>query len=183
MTSHRTVLTALVGLLVCAPAASAQPQSWDKQLSASRRFIVLEAFGGAAVLDKETGLVWERTPGDLNGDGLLNASDDKNWSNALYHCTSKVVGNRRGWRLPTVQELASLLDPSVQSPGPQLSPGHPFEIGGPGAPAFWTASTYVLNPAGAFLISFVNGLTPAPDKATGAFFVWCVRGGQGVDPQ
>src|SRR6266404_2490251 len=43
--------------------------SWDQQLPASTRFVVLSnwidaahASGGAAVLDRETGLVWEQSP-------------------------------------------------------------------------------------------------------------------------
>src|SRR5262249_23927325 len=36
--------------------------SWDQTLPASTRFIVLSNFNSQAVLDRETGLVWERTP-------------------------------------------------------------------------------------------------------------------------
>jgi len=43
--------------------------SWDQQLPASTRFIVLSNWvdtahpsGGAAVLDRETGLIWEQSP-------------------------------------------------------------------------------------------------------------------------
>ena len=39
--------------------ASAQPQTWDKQINNHGRFKVLGQFGEAAVLDQETGLVWK----------------------------------------------------------------------------------------------------------------------------
>ncbi|HWG96103.1 MAG TPA: hypothetical protein VN647_03370, partial [Nitrospira sp.] len=37
-------------------------QSWDKKLPGASRFTVLSDFGGAAVRDNETGLVWEQSP-------------------------------------------------------------------------------------------------------------------------
>jgi hypothetical protein len=53
---------------------------------------------GAAVLDRETGLVWERSPSPQKG----------RWINAPDICPQKQIGGRSGWRLPTIQELASL---------------------------------------------------------------------------
>ena len=40
--------------------AGAKPPQWDKIFSGNSRFKVLSGFGGLAVLDRETGLVWER---------------------------------------------------------------------------------------------------------------------------
>jgi hypothetical protein len=37
-------------------------QNWDKNLPSASRFTVLAAFGGAAVRDNNTGLVWEKAP-------------------------------------------------------------------------------------------------------------------------
>src|SRR5262245_27831874 len=72
--------------------------SWDQTLPAATRFIVLSNFGGQAVLDRETGLVCEQSP----------ATDTRNWTDASVSCVQKTVGNRKGWRLPTIQDLASL---------------------------------------------------------------------------
>src|SRR6188768_4297245 len=86
-----------------APDRQILSQSWDKKLSGASRFTVLSDFGGAAVRDNETGLVWEQSP----------ETKTVNWMNARFQCTSRKIGGRMGWRLPSVHELASLVDPSV----------------------------------------------------------------------
>ena len=89
---------------------------WDQALPAAQRFVILPAFNSEAVLDKNTGLVWERSP----------QTTTATWNDALYTCINKNVGGQKGWRLPSIAELASLSDPSVAPPGPTLPPGHPF---------------------------------------------------------
>jgi Protein of unknown function (DUF1566) len=88
--------------------------AWDTKI-ANGRFKLLQDFNNEAVLDKETGLVWERQPSNLTF----------KWPNARLFCAQKGVGGRGGWRLPAFYELASLVDPAVQV-GPQLPAGHPF---------------------------------------------------------
>ena len=56
--------------------------SWDQKLQCDTlttcpRFIVLSNWNSEAVLDRETGLVWERSPGDTNGDGVVDPLDRK----------------------------------------------------------------------------------------------------------
>src|SRR6266581_4918373 len=86
------------------------PQAWDKTLPAndpggacpsnSSRFTCV--MGNAAVRDNETGLVWEQSP----------ATTTHTWAAARFQCTDRTVGGRKGWRLPSVHELASLVDPN-----------------------------------------------------------------------
>ena len=69
------------------------------------------------VLDKETGLVWAR---DANILGEL-----KTWFEAVRYCRQFCyLGNRQGWRLPTIEELSSLID--YKQFNPALPSGHPF---------------------------------------------------------
>jgi hypothetical protein len=126
-------------------------------------------------LDNETGLVWERDPGTTNLD----------WVFASIHCNQFPVGGRKGWRLPTVQDLASLVDPSVGSPGPTLPAGHPFA--NVQSSSYWSATTDAQDAGSAWLVSFESGNVLSGIVAgfakTDSLFVWCVRGGQGVDTQ
>src|SRR5215813_9983343 len=88
--------------------------SWDQTLPASTRFIVLSNMSNAAVLDRETGLVWEQSP----------STHSFIWEEAQRRCNGLTTGGRLGWQLPTLQELASLLDPTVAPPGIRLPAGH-----------------------------------------------------------
>jgi hypothetical protein len=153
------------------------PPSWDQQLPASTRFVVLSNWvdasfpaGGAAVLDRETGLVWERSPG----------TSTFNWSDAQSLCNSLSTGNRLGWRLPTMQDLASLMDPSVAGPGPTLPAGHPFQ--NVQQFFYWSATTDAADASIAWGVFFGNGGVAVSRKSSDQFF-WCVRGGRGVDLQ
>jgi hypothetical protein len=143
-------------------------QNWDKVLPASQRFTVLDSFNGQAVRDNETGLVWEKSP-------QTNAVV---WGTALGDCVSKIVGGRRGWRLPSVHELASLIDPSVASPGPTLTLGHPFL--NVASENYWTATTNAQDATYAWLVYFNLG-QPSVTLKSGNLRFWCVRGGMNAD--
>ena len=146
---------------------SGVPPNWDKNLPAAQRFVVLAAFNNDAVRDNETGLVWEKSPQTATHE----------WSDARFACISKTVGNRKGWRLPSIPELTSLVDPSV-SPGPTLPAGHPF-TNVPSAD-YWSATTNAVNPSSAWDVGFNNGNVFTDGKPS-IFRVWCVRGGMQAD--
>jgi uncharacterized protein DUF1566 len=137
--------------------------AWDRKLPAATRFYVLSDWNHEAVLDKETGLVWERTPDPLPAE----------WGLAKYLCLNRIVGNRRGWRLPSIMELASLIDPSVVT-GATLPPGHPFV--GIQSANYWSATSDSEVASNAFLAIFSDGSVGGGPK-TDALQVWCVRGG------
>src|SRR5262245_64403301 len=92
--------------------------SWDQTLPTSTRFIVLSNMNSQAVLDRETGLVWQRSP-----------LPPTSWTSASSVCAVTGTGGRMGWRLPTVNEITSLFDPSAfgaSGTNPPLPAGHPF---------------------------------------------------------
>lgn len=186
---------ALVMLALAASPAKAQTTangpyyanpSWDQQLTCTStsncpRFIVLSNWidtahpsGGVAVLDRETGLVWETSP----------STSTFTWIIAQIHYDTLTVGNRIGWRLPTLQDLASLVDQNVPLPGPTLPSGHPFS--NVMQSHYWSATTTAFDASQAWNVFFNFGLIGSGAKdgsSIGPSLAWCVRGGQGVDPQ
>jgi Protein of unknown function (DUF1566) len=154
--------------------------AWDQQyIGRYDRFLCLSNWGNAAVLDQETGLVWQRAPNT----GTVA------WAGALGQCRIVLTGGRAGWRLPTEEELATLVDPTQSSP--PLPLGHPFQGvlgGGLNGSAFWTASTFEADPIEAYDIDFQTTAGSALGGAAGKngfqLRFWCVRGGSGTqNPQ
>lgn len=144
---------------------------WDQNLPAAQRFVLLAAFANAAVLDRETGLVWQQQPEQITHD----------WNDARSVCTSVKTGGRKGWRLPSVHELASLIDPAVVGPpGPTLPVGHPFLIVMAFTSDYWSATSRVANSADAYFVRLSIGDVGFDNKA-GTGHAWCVRGGMNAD--
>ncbi|MBW7898987.1 hypothetical protein B188_00780 [Candidatus Brocadiaceae bacterium B188] len=139
--------------------------AWDQKITkATKRF--KKVLGGEAVLDKETGLVWEKSPDTTT----------RSWSDAISYAYNKNVGGRGGWRLPTVEELRTLVDPTQSNPALPL--GHPFTNVQSGY--YWSSTTYVSNSSFAWDVHFNGGSVYGVDK-TSDVYVWCVRGGHGHD--
>lgn len=151
------------------------PPVWDKKLSAndtgdpcnSSRFSC--AMGGQIVRDNETGLVWEASPDFVNF---------RPWYAALQHCANRVTGGRMGWRLPSLHELSSLVDPSVADPGPRLPVGHPFT--NVQVAFYWTATVRSDDQAIVWGVNLREG-TLIGDGNSSQHLSWCVRGAGPID--
>lgn len=151
--------------LVAMPGFAATPlAAWDKPIDGANRFKVLEQFDNQAVLDRETGLVWEREP----------AASLFDWGSSLKICIGTVIGGRRGWRAPTAWELMTLSDPSQDNPS--LPAGHPF-VGISTDDNYWSSTSDPDNPGNALRERFGTGgggviIGPTTDLQRR----WCVRG-------
>jgi hypothetical protein len=143
------------------------PRNWSRTLPGPSRFTILNGFGGAAVRDGETGLVWEMTL----------ETNQVSWTDARAMCADKNVGGRKGWRLPSISELASLMDLSMRE-GPTLPLGHPFT--NVQMDVYWSATTVAGNPNSAWLVFFDTGKVSHGYK-TITFHAWCVRGDVNMD--
>lgn len=121
------------------------------------------------ILDRETGLVWERSP---------DTETHSSWTTACNYCYLKELANRKGFRPPTIEELASLVDNDIYNP--PLPPGHPFINMQPYY--YWSSTTWTGDVSKAWAVVFSTGYLYQHDKE-GAIqrYVWCVRGGQGHD--
>ena len=178
----QVVLLAMMGFWGPAHAQN-PPPTWDQILPAddpggscpsnSSRFTCV--MGGAAVRDNETGLVWEQSPSTRTFP--WSRVDSQPNPPAAVYCNELNVGNRKGWRLPTIQELASLVD---QSQNPSLPAGHPFS--NVQWDVYWSATTDN-DTSRAWFVDFTNGVVSEDAVKSAAILAWCVRGGQGVNPQ
>ena len=122
------------------------------------------------VLDKETGLVWAR---DANAAGMTMP-----WISAVIWCYGFDAGERRGWRMPTVEELGSLMD-TASHPDAPLPEGHPFI--NVQAAYYWSSTNYktvALDHAWVTKMDTGTGILTSKDK-TESHYLWPVRGGSG----
>jgi hypothetical protein len=130
------------------------PPSWTMFLSTADRFqLVLSGYG---VLDRASGLVWDRNPGTVA----------ESWAAANVRCVNRTVGfGAYGWRLPTIEEARGLV-------GSGLPPGHPFATD-PSNPIYW-ASTVPYDSALAYFYVATGAISNM--AKTGNARAWCVRG-------
>lgn len=165
-----------------------QTPAWNKIITGSKRFV--DALDGSAALDKETGLVWMKnanylgtvdTNNALIGLGLVSEDGKATYHAAHVYCSRLVYAGRMGWRLPSYEELTSLVD--WQEHGILVLPTiNPFSnYGG----TFWTSSTFKTNET---VIQTVQFFPTAENPIVGLLWweqqdsqrnqVWCVRGGR-----
>ena len=114
-----------------------------------------------AVLDRETGLVWQRDLG-------ANPRGFSDWAGYMAYCTRLFSGSRYGWRAPTIEELATL-NPVA------LPAGNPFT----NSPAdwYWSSTTDPANSANALTIDEAQTVPFSRAKSSFSFTgtVICVR--------
>ncbi len=140
---------------------------WDTHNPSASRFVT--AFAGA-VLDKNTGLVWEQAPD----------ATTRTWDGARRFCLHRNVGGTGGWRLPSVVELKSVQDPSLPAP---FVPANVFT--NVQSSDYWSATTLAETTlaedrTAAWFVFFTNGDVNSLTK-TFSKQVWCVRGGMNAD--
>ncbi len=101
-------------------------------------FVISGEAGAEIVTDLVTGLVWQKTyAGEIT------------WQQALANCEGLTYAGQSDWRLPNVNELASLANYNRYGPASDF-PDMPSSW-------FWSSSTYVDSTDGAWGVYFGNG--------------------------
>ena len=104
-----------------------------------------------SVVDRRTGLEWQ-----------LNHSGPMSWFRAVEYAE----GLGDGWRLPTMPELATLIDWETQNPASTFPGMVPCW--------FWSSASYACSSSRAWNAGFYYGFAGHGDK-TNANYVRCVR--------
>ncbi|MFZ4857130.1 MAG: DUF1566 domain-containing protein [Desulfuromonadaceae bacterium] len=144
--------------------------------------------GDGTVKDNLTGLIWLKDAGcfaTVGGvtKGITAATSALTWANALTW-SNALVGNNTvcglndsstagQWRLPSSNELDSLVD--ISKSNPALTTGHPFS--NVRSNSYWSGSTYSSGTAYAWVVGVGGGYVDYVGKASGNY-VWPVRAGQ-----
>ncbi len=134
--------------------------SWHQIIPAAERFELV--MNNEAVLDRETDLVWQRDTSETIYD----------WYAAQSYCYNIIIGSRGGWRLPSVEELKSLVDPTQVNPA--LPDDHPFTNV---KNYYWSSSTRADVTTYAWFVKFYYGYA-GNNLKTNSYYVRAVRGGQ-----
>lgn len=133
------------------PAEAGLGQPWPEP-----RFAVEDGL----VRDRLTNLLWDRDAGGMRM---------TTWNMALSLAHARRQATGQPWRLPTINELESLVDASRAYPA--LPAGHPF---GRVADACWSGTTSGVDPAWAYCLYTGKGAVGVGYKPHPEFTVWLV---------
>jgi hypothetical protein len=127
------------------------------------------AIANGEVTDNYTGLVWQQ----------MFSSATMPWSSAASTCSSLKL-NGRVWRVPSLNELASIVDEALVGPAVNRTAFPATAYCGSGN-WYWASASYVGNPSDAWGINYCDGFTGYNSGASGAWnyfpsaYVRCVR--------
>jgi len=118
---------------------------------------------GSGARDALTGLSWYCAE-DIGSAALT-------WDEALAAVRDLVRTSGFAWRLPTINELESLVDASSHSPA--LPADHPFSGQSEG---YWSSTTSCFEPSWAYVLYLQKGAVGVGFKKNREFSIWPVRG-------
>lgn len=130
--------------------------------------------GDGTVRDKSTGLIWMRCALGQTWDGITCTGNAVayTWQQALQQADDYTFAASSDWRVPSVKELASILENACNFPAINLRvfPQTPTK-------KFWTASTYADENIRVWLVDFDFGAPNKGSKGESWTYVRLVRSG------
>ncbi len=122
-----------------------------------RQFI----FSDGTVTDTTTGLMWQQ-----------ETARRMSWEAAISYCKGLTVGGYRDWRLPTIQELQSIVDYTRYGPTIDTT-----AFPGIMSSYYWSSTTDADYTYNAWCMNFYGGDLDYNDKSY-SYYVRAVRGEQ-----
>lgn len=109
-TGQTSCYNASAEMTTCPASSSADFYGQDAQYAdrCTPQSLTVETISGDSVAaDNNTGLMWQQT---------ISTSRTYTWANAQTYCSGSTYAGRSGWRLPTPQEILTIVDNSRQAP-------------------------------------------------------------------
>lgn len=126
-------------------------------------FTSQDVSGDLVVTDNRTGLMWEVKT-------AANKGIQYNWYNACLYCSNLTFAGHDDWRLPTIKELASIVD-SDKAAGTAIDTTY-F----PNCQSYyWSSTTFAPIDSEAWVVKFGSFPDGVKDKAVFGGYVRCVR--------
>jgi hypothetical protein len=127
--------------------------------------------GRTFTIGGSSGLIWQRCSAGHNNDTNCSGADQIfSWSSANNYCSNLSIAGRT-WRLPTVNELANLVDYSKSTP-PNIDL---TAFSNTRSNYYWSSSTNAQVTSGAWLVNFNGGSVWSLNKSS-TYYVRCVSG-------
>lgn len=155
---RKALALAFVAALLATPAVAACAKA---QNGKSSQFVLK----GGEAFDAKTGLIWKRCSAGKSWNGKT-CSGEFRFMN-LSEATKFAAEGEPGWRLPTVTELASLLDKACGEPQIDLRVFPDVEATFEGSSPYWTTSEVgMIN-----LVYYVDFMSGIVDGRSGGFAI------------
>jgi hypothetical protein len=126
------------------------------------------------VTDDLTDLVWQRCVAGQSGEACASGlAACYSWKNALAYCEGLSYAGFDDWRVPSVEELTSIVQLRTANPAIDAIsfPGMPIDL------PMWSSTTSLFDTTSVMGINFDTGVSIQQSKAS-PVYVRCVRGGE-----
>jgi hypothetical protein len=124
-----------------------------------------------------TGLIFQRCSAGQNADATCSGTASTNtWDQATTYCSGLTLLGKT-WRLPTINELANLVNYGVSSSSKIDSTNFPNNP----AASYWSSNSGIVDPTLAYYVGFSGGAIYGQSK-TSTIYVRCVTGDISASP-